>query len=198
MKAYHGSSVLFDSFDLAHALEGDGKCKFGYGVYVTENYGAAAVYSFNKSRPENKDHYIYTLSIPDRTPDNCLIFKGAPVYDSIIQRTEQKLGITIPVEARVEGKLFRKYIANTLTGVKKTIKQMTATATIDGEKAASRFLLSIGIELIEWPVSWGKKNILYNYVVLDSGKIKIERIDKVELYDDDEHHLILGSERQIR
>ena len=23
--AYHGSSVLFDSFDLGHALEGDGK-----------------------------------------------------------------------------------------------------------------------------------------------------------------------------
>ena len=27
---YHGRSVLFDSFDLAHALEGDGKAKFGY------------------------------------------------------------------------------------------------------------------------------------------------------------------------
>ena len=24
---YHGSSVLFDSFDLSHALEGDGKAK---------------------------------------------------------------------------------------------------------------------------------------------------------------------------
>ena len=32
---YHDSSVLFDKFDLAHALEGDGKVKFGYGVYVT-------------------------------------------------------------------------------------------------------------------------------------------------------------------
>ena len=25
---YHGSSVLFSKFDLAHALEGDGKVKF--------------------------------------------------------------------------------------------------------------------------------------------------------------------------
>lgn len=29
---YHGSGVLFDDFDLSHALEGDGKVKFGYGV----------------------------------------------------------------------------------------------------------------------------------------------------------------------
>lgn len=29
---YHGSSALFDKFDLAHVLEVDGKVKFGYGV----------------------------------------------------------------------------------------------------------------------------------------------------------------------
>ena len=29
---YHGSGVMFDSFDLEHALEGDGKVKFGYGA----------------------------------------------------------------------------------------------------------------------------------------------------------------------
>ncbi len=27
---YHGSSVLFDRFDLSHVLEGDGNVKFGY------------------------------------------------------------------------------------------------------------------------------------------------------------------------
>ena len=67
MKAYHGSSVLFDSFDLAHALEGDGKVKFGYGVYVTGNYESAAHYAFNKKRPENRDYYVYTVEILDRT-----------------------------------------------------------------------------------------------------------------------------------
>lgn len=39
---YHGSTRLFDSFDLSHALEGDGKIKFGYGVYVTSSYDSAA------------------------------------------------------------------------------------------------------------------------------------------------------------
>ena len=32
---YHGTSVLFKQFDIAHALEGDGKAKFGFGTYVT-------------------------------------------------------------------------------------------------------------------------------------------------------------------
>ena len=27
---YHGTSVLFKKFDIAHALEGDGKAKFGF------------------------------------------------------------------------------------------------------------------------------------------------------------------------
>lgn len=34
---YHGTSALFKKFDLARALEGAGKVKFGYGVYVTYN-----------------------------------------------------------------------------------------------------------------------------------------------------------------
>ena len=42
---YHGSPKIFDRFDLAHALEGDGKVKFGYGVYVTSHYRTAAHYS---------------------------------------------------------------------------------------------------------------------------------------------------------
>ena len=34
---YHGTSVLFKRFDMAHALEGDGKAKFGFGTYVNGN-----------------------------------------------------------------------------------------------------------------------------------------------------------------
>lgn len=43
---YHGSSVLFKEFDLTHALEGDGKVKIGYGVYLTSRYERAAHYAF--------------------------------------------------------------------------------------------------------------------------------------------------------
>ena len=67
---YHGTSVLFKKFDIAHALEGDGKAKFGFGTYVTEAYTSAAHYAYNKKRPENKDYYVYTLEIPELTEDN--------------------------------------------------------------------------------------------------------------------------------
>ena len=40
---YHGTSAgLFGRFSLDHALEGEGKVKFGWGVYVTEYSSAAS------------------------------------------------------------------------------------------------------------------------------------------------------------
>ena len=128
MEAYHGTSAgIFDSFSLGHALEGDGKVKFGWGVYVTEKYGTAAHYAFNKHRPENKEFYVYTVSIPDRTDDNCLsLLKGVPVAASIVRRVEAKLGEAVPSEAKAEGIPFRKYLANRLTGAIGPVAKMTA------------------------------------------------------------------------
>ena len=59
---YHGTSVLFKKFDIAHALEGDGKAKFGFGTYVTEAYTSAAHYAYNKKRLRT----LTTMSIPWR------------------------------------------------------------------------------------------------------------------------------------
>ena len=77
---YHGSAKLFDTFSLSHALEGDGKAKFGFGVYVAGTYESAAHYAFNKKRPQIKDYYVYTVEIPDCTEENCLTLqKRVPV-----------------------------------------------------------------------------------------------------------------------
>ena len=195
---YHGSSVLFDSFDLSHALEGDGKVKFGYGVYVTERYSSAAHYAFNKKRPENTDYYVYTLDVPARTEDNCLpLMKGVPVPASIVSRTEAELGETLPLEAKTEGIPFRKYLANLLEGNRKPVRQMTDKASVEGEKAAAAFLLSIGVELIEWPYSWTKPDAEKNMAVLDDAKVRVLRIDKVDL-DPNGHHLVEGSETLVK
>lgn len=60
---YHGSHKLFDKFDLSHVLEGDGKIKFGFGVYVTSKYESAVHYSAsNKSASE---HYEKTYRRED-------------------------------------------------------------------------------------------------------------------------------------
>ena len=50
---YHGSSVLFPKFDLSHVLEGDGKVKFGFGVYLTSSFKSAA--QFSETNCKNKE-----------------------------------------------------------------------------------------------------------------------------------------------
>lgn len=199
MQFYHGSSAEpFDRFSLDHALEGDGKVKFGWGVYVTEKYTTAAHYAFNKHRPENKDFYVYTVDIPDRTADNCLsLLKGIPVAESIVKRVAVKLGEPIPAEAKQEGIPFRKWLANRLTGENKPVKKMIDKATVEGEKAASEFLSGIGVDLIEWPYNWQKPEAEKNMAVLDDRKVRIVRIEKVEL-DEKGHQLIEGSQKTIK
>lgn len=199
MQFYHGSSAEpFDRFSLEHALEGDGKVKFGWGVYVTEKYTTAAHYAFNKHRPENRDFYVYTVEIPDRSDDNCLsLLKGVPVTDSIVKRVEAKLGTTIPAEAKVEGIPFRKFLANKLSGLDLPVKKMIDKATVAGEKAASELLSSVGVDLIEWPYNWQKPQAEKNMAVLDDKKVRIVRIEKVEL-DPKGHQLIEGSRHIIK
>ena len=199
MQFYHGSSAEpFDRFSLEHALEGDGKVKFGWGVYVTEKYTTAAHYAFNKHRPENRDFYVYTVEIPDRSDDNCLsLLKGVPVADSIVKRVEAKLGTTIPAEAKVEGIPFRKFLANKLSGLDLPVKKMIDKATVAGEKAASELLSSVGVDLIEWPYNWQKPQAEKNMAVLDDKKVRIVRIEKVEL-DPKGHQLIEGSRHIIK
>ena len=195
---YHGSSVLFDAYDLSHALEGDGKVKFGWGVYVTEKYSTAAHYAFNKKRPENRDYYVYTVEIPDRTDDNCLsLLKGVPVTASIVARVEKKLGDVVPAEAKVEGIPFRKWLANRLSDNVGPVKKMIDKATVAGEKAAAEFLGSISVDLIEWPYNWQKPDAEKNMAVLDDRNVKIIRIEKVEL-DPKGHQLIEGSQQIVK
>lgn len=180
---YHGSPKLFDRFNLAHALEGDGKVKFGYGVYVTSNYHTAAHYA--GANPTAQHYYVYTVEIPEKTEDNFLPFKQ-PVQPAIIQRAEAKLGVSIPEKHTVEGKLFRKYLAKKLTG----------KVDPGGEKAAAEFLLGIGVEFIEWPRDWKKPELDTNRAIFDDGKVKIIKIEEVAL--DKDKQLIEGSQRLIK
>ena len=73
---------------------------------------------------------------------------------------------------------------------------MTKKSTIEGEQAASEFLLGIGVELIEWPVDWGKPDGEKNMTVLSDSKVRILRIEKVEL--DKKDHLIEGSQTLVK
>ena len=192
---YHGTPMLFKKFDLAHALEGDGKNKFGIGTNVTEVYTTAALYAHNKKRPECADYYVYTLEVPDLTEDNHLSYTK-PVHPSIIERTEKALGEQIPDEVIAVAKYFRRYVGNKLIGKRGTLKQLKEKADIDAERAASKFFSEIGLEYYVWPQgSWTKPSGLTNRAVLNVDKIRIVRIDKVEL--DKKFKYVEGSKREV-
>ena len=179
---YHGTSRLFDRFDLSHVLEGDGKVKFGYGVYVTSHFSTAAHYA--GANPTASDYYVYTVEIPEQKEDNFIAFKQ-PVHPAILQRTEAKLGGQVPEKFSLDGKDFRKYLAKKLTG----ILDMAA------EKAASEFLDSIGVDYIVWPYNWKNPALGTNRAILNDSKVRIVAIHQVQL--DAKKKLIPGSEKPV-
>lgn len=196
VRFYHGSGILFNRFDLSHALEGDGKVKFGYGVYLTSRFSSAAHYS--GSNKNWQEHYVYTVDVPDLTEENAIHFQRQ-ISTQIVEKVSALLGMTIPESKIANGKDFRKFIAATL------LKRMQKEAKnagkpdpmkIEGEKAASALLLRAGIEYIEWPYNWKNPNDGTNIAVLDDSKINIIQIDSVQL--DDKKKLIEESEKRIR
>ena len=44
---YHGTCYLFDRFSLSCSGSGEGKSKFGHGIYITSSYKTAECTSFN-------------------------------------------------------------------------------------------------------------------------------------------------------
>ena len=192
---YHGTYRLFDHFDSAFLGQGEGKVKFGHGIYVTSSYATAALYAAKAGKRNNvSDYYVYTVEVPDVTPQNHL-FSSRPVHKEIVKLTEKALKVAIPVEAQGLGKLFRKYVGNLITGHQGTIRQMTSKAEFEAEAAASAFLDSIGIKYLIWPHSQTKPDGPTNRAVLNASNIKILKIERVEV--DENNKLIEGSEKEI-
>lgn len=183
---YHGTTRLFNKFDLNHALEGDGKVKFGYGVYVTQTYRSAALYA-GKAGGQSSEHYVYTVEVPGLTPDNHIRFK-VPVAEAIVSRTEKKLGKAVPAKVVQDGKDFRKWLAKELSG--------SGKVDVRGEKAAAEFLDAIGVIAIVWPYSWRNPDSTLNRAVFNYQNVKIIKIERVEL--DAKGEFIPGSEQLIK
>ena len=93
-KAFHGSPFLFDSFNLDKAGDATG-IKFGYGVYLTEVEASAVHYSQPRNIELMPEHYLYTVEIPDLTPDNHLI-SAKPVEPSIVIKSPF-LNVLLPI-----------------------------------------------------------------------------------------------------
>lgn len=194
---YHGSACCFDKFSLSYLGTGEGKSKFGHGIYITSSKETAEHYAIkalerlcHPYHPKGLSKrfinhlglggycYIYTVEVPQLTDDNH-IFSSRPVNEAIIQRAEKKVGETLPEEAKSAGKYFRKYLGNLLIGNRTTVKKMISKADAEAESAAAKFLDSIGVVFLVWPHSQNKPDGDTNRAILNENNIKI--IDVMEI-----------------
>ncbi|MBO4488128.1 MAG: hypothetical protein J5741_00535 [Bacteroidales bacterium] len=178
---YHGSPELFDKFDLSKAGDGTG-IKFGFGVYLTESEASAVHYSQPRNQPLTKDHYLYTVEIPDLTDDNHLV-SAKPVPAAIVQRAKANLGKPIPEEKTRQGKEFRKWLGLTLTGSKKV--------DVASEKAAAEFLDSIGVFCNVWPQAQSKPDGLKNCAVFNAANVQIVKREHIEINRQGGHFVVV-------
>lgn len=178
---YHGSSKIFGEFSLDFALVGTGRCKFGYGCYLTSSYDTAAHYSDNQGA---EHHYVYTVEIPNLTQENCINYKEA-VRPEIVSKVEEMLDFKAPATLVADGKLFRKCVSNQLIGAKLDSSKLSP----EGEIKAADILKKAGVEYLRWPHAWSDltKNggsydgIKTNVAVLRPEVIKIKKVEEIRL-----------------
>ena len=176
---YHGTCRLFDGFSLAHLGEGEGRSKFGQGIYITSSFATAAVYAAKAGKANDVDTcFVYTVEVPDLTDEN-YIFSCKPVSEEVVGRIENALGTQIPDEAKAMGKFFRKYVGNLITGRTGTIRQMTGKADARAENAVSKFLSENGIIFLVWPHAQTKPDGEQNRAVLNEDCIRIVKVEQV-------------------
>ena len=191
---YHGTCHLFSQFDVSFLGTGEGKSKFGNGIYITSSYETAALYAAKAARANGKDTlYVYTVEVPDLTDENH-VFSCKEVNQAVVQRVEAVLG-AIPQEATASGKYFRKYIGNVLSGKKASLKQMLDKADAQAENAASRFLDEVGIVYLAWPQAQTKPDGDTNRAVLNASNVRVMKIEQVQV--NEKNKLINGSQEEI-
>ena len=193
---YHGTCYLFGKFSLSFLGSGEGKSKFGHGIYITSSYKTAALYASKAAKANGKECcYVYTIEVPMLNNDNH-IFSCKAVNASVVDRIEKVIGEAIPDEVKRAGKYFRKYLGNLLIGQRATVKQMMAKADATAENAVSQFLNSVGVIYLAWPQSQTKPDGETNRALLNAKEIKILKIEQVEC--DDKNKLIEDSKKLIQ
>lgn len=193
---YHGSCHLFEKFSLSFLGSGEGKSKFGHGIYITSSYKTAVLYASKAAKANGKECcYVYTIEVPMLNNDNH-IFSCKAVNPSVVDRVEKVIGEAIPDEVKSAGKYFRKYLGNLLIGQRATVKKMMAKADATAENAVSKFLNSVGVIYLAWPQSQAKPDGETNRALLNEKEIKILKIEQVEC--DDKNELIEDSKKLIQ
>lgn len=214
---YHGTCHLFDRFEIDRLGTGEGKSKFGHGIYITPSYATAAEYAAKAAKKNNvEDYYVYTVEVPKLVEGNH-IFSSIPVNPEIVARIEAAIGEPVPDQAKTMGKMFRKYVGNLRAGKKKsqdnpkgmTEKKMMSTAEFDAENAAAKLFDENGITFLVWPYHQVKSEILLKNLkehgpegvdtdraVLNAENVRIIQVDSVKT--DEKNNFIEDSAKPVK
>lgn len=186
---YHGTSKLFKEFRPLDTIgTGEGKSKFGWGIYLTSAYATAVLYSGKGPGREAPDHYIYSVEIPDTETDIDKYFVlHQPVPQSLVELVEKEIGQLADPEVAAWGNDFRNELENMLFvrefGHKPKGKEEKGMA----QKLAADWLYAHGIIGLIWPQGgWPKKGEekpveKFNIAMFNSKDTQICKIERVDV-----------------
>lgn len=186
---YHGTSKLFKEFRPLETIgTGEGKSKFGWGIYLTSSYATAVLYSGKGPGREAADHYIYSADIPDPEENQDKYFVlHKPVPQDLIKLVESEIG---PIEDRTAtewGNDFRNALETMLFVKANGRKPKDKADSGKAQKLAADWFYSHGIIGLIWPQSsWPKKGEVkvvekLNIAMFNSADTHICKIERVDV-----------------
>tara|TARA_R110002072_G_scaffold241714_1_gene400582 strand:+ start:1419 stop:8033 length:6615 start_codon:yes stop_codon:yes gene_type:complete len=172
---YHGTNANFDTVDLASYGEGEGGQGFGFGHHVSKSKRTADNYSAVHDQESGRESKVYSYFLPRDFNDTAL--------DWELPLDQQGEGVTSilsdggMMDSRQAGRDLYYEIAQTFSD------------EFDGDKSASEFLLSIGIQGIRYldemegayELDWlgapdaeqqMRDKGLFNYTIFDPSNIR--------------------------
>lgn len=163
---------------------GEGKSKFGWGVYLTSAYATAVLYSGKGPGREAEDHYVYSVEIPD---DDRYFILHKPVPEQIADLAEAEVGTVKDPSALEWGNDFRAELEEML--FMKNFGHKPKDKKEDGlaQKLFADWLYAHGFLGLAWPQSsWPKrgedKQVDKLNIAMFSGEdIRISMIERVEV-----------------
>ena len=120
---YHGTCHLFDKFSLSFLGSGEGKSKFGQGIYITSSYKTAALYASKAAKANGKEsYYVYTVEVPKLTDDNHVF--SCKAYWGLVTRFLQffVLGTLVPDNASTDDQCHRRHQHQAVVQVAQTLQ----------------------------------------------------------------------------
>lgn len=161
---YHGSAYTFDKFDMSKVGSGDGKNKYGFGLYFSDNEDTARYYFRELGiGKQKKTAKIYSVRL--KNVDDYVGWEDE-ISDDLLQKVIKKLNSKMLYEDAEE--IERENNEYGLWSFRSLYEHLSVI--LDGQKQATDFLNSLGVSGTFVKDDFHKGNI---YVAYSDEDVKI-------------------------